>query len=197
MRPKDEPFNDDRRGAVDAHERGRNYLTPHQMEQLLKGAKNSRNPERDQALILMLYRHGLRETELCQAKLSHLDLETGRFWVARIKGGLSTDQPVVGLEMRLLKRYLRTRTDALPWLFVSERQGPLSRHTVIYVVGRSAEAAGLGHIHPHMLRHSCGYYLANNGHDLRLIQDYLGHRDPKYTALYTRTAACRFEGLWE
>ncbi len=196
MNHNSETFNEDR-GAVDAHERGRNYLSPLQMEQLVKGAKNSRNPERNQALILMLYRHGLRETELCRAKLSQLDLATGRIWVARIKGGLSTDQPVVGLELRLLKRYLRTRTDTQPWLFVSERQGPLCRHAVIYIVGRAAETAGLGHITPHMLRHSCGYYLANNGHDLRLIQDYLGHRDPKYTALYTRTAACRFEGLWE
>lgn len=183
--------------AVDAHERGRNYLSPLQMEQLVKGAKNSRYPERNQALILMLYRHGFRESELCRATLSQLDLAAGRLWVARIKGGLSTDQPVVGLELQLLKRYLRTRTDHQPWLFVSERQGPLTRHTVIYLVGRAAEEAGLGHVTPHMLRHSCGYYLANKGYDLRLIQDYLGHRDPKYTALYTRTAASRFEGLWE
>jgi type 1 fimbriae regulatory protein FimB len=48
----------------------------------------------------------------------------------------------------------------------------------------------------HMLRHSCGFYLANHGHDLRPIQDYLGHRDPKHTAHYTRTAAGRFEELW-
>lgn len=196
MKNNGRAFTEDR-GAVDAHERGRNYLSSLQVDQLLNGAKNSRNPERNQALILMLYRHGLRETELCRAKLSQLDLVAGRIWVARIKGGLSTDQPVVGLEVRLLKRYLRTRTDTQPWLFVSEQQGPLGRHAVIYIVGRAAESAGLGHIHPHMLRHSCGYYLANKGYDLRLIQDYLGHRDPKYTALYTRTAACRFEGLWE
>jgi type 1 fimbriae regulatory protein FimB len=183
--------------AVDAHERGRNYLTPLEMEQLLNAAKDSRHPERDQTLILMLYRHGFRETELCRIRLAHLDLATSRIWVARIKGGLSTEQPIEGQELCLLRRYLRTRKDALPWLFVSERQGPLSRHAVIHIVGRSGEAAGLGHITPHMLRHSCGYYLANNGHDLRLIQDYLGHRDPKHTARYTRTAATRFVGLWE
>ena len=51
-------------------------------------------------------------------------------------------------------------------------------------------------LHPHMLRHSCGFYLANRGYDLRLIQDYLGHRDPKHTVHYTRVAGSPFEGLW-
>ena len=50
---------------------------------------------------------------------------------------------------------------------------------------------------PHMLRHSCGYYLADQGTDLRTMQDYLGHRDPKHTAHYTRVAEHRFEGLWK
>ncbi len=55
----------------------------------------------------------------------------------------------------------------------------------------------LGHVNPHMLRHSCGFALANKGHDLRLMQDYLGHRDPRHAVHYTRTAAGRFEGLWQ
>ena len=48
-----------------------------------------------------------------------------------------------------------------------------------------------------MLRHSCGYYLANSGQDLRLIQDYLGHRDVNHTAHYTKLADHRFQGLWK
>ncbi len=88
------------------------------------------------------------------------------------------------------------RDDVLPWLFVSERRQPLTRQAVNYIVTQAGERAGLGHIHPHMLRHSCGFALANKGYDLRLIQDYLGHRDPRHTAHYTRTAAGRFEGLW-
>ena len=55
----------------------------------------------------------------------------------------------------------------------------------------------LGHVNPYLLRHSCGFALASKGHDLRLIQDYLGHRDPRHAAHYTRTAAGRFEGLWQ
>ena len=51
-------------------------------------------------------------------------------------------------------------------------------------------------VHPHTLRHSCGFALADRGHDLRLIQDYLGHRDPRHTVHYSRTSGRRFEGLW-
>jgi type 1 fimbriae regulatory protein FimB/type 1 fimbriae regulatory protein FimE len=84
----------------------------------------------------------------------------------------------------------------LPWLFVTERDGQFTRQGVYYLVRRISERAGLARVHPHMLRHACGYALANKGHDLRTIQDYLGHRDPKHTAIYTRTAAKRFENLW-
>ena len=114
----------------------------------------------------------------------------------RLKDGLSVEQPIAGDELRAIKRYLGHATDALPWLFISERGQPLTRQAVNYLVGAAAERAGLGRVHPHTLRHSCGFYLANQGHDLRLIQDYLGHRDPKHTVHYTRVAGSRFEGLW-
>jgi type 1 fimbriae regulatory protein FimB len=81
-------------------------------------------------------------------------------------------------------------------LFLSER-GPMTRQAINYLVGKIGHRAGLPvHVHPHMLRHSCGYALANKGCDTRLIQDYLGHRNIRHTQLYTRTAAVRFEGLW-
>ena len=86
--------------------------------------------------------------------------------------------------------------NALPWLFISERRQPLTRQSVNYLIAEAAVRAGLPPVHPHMLRHSCGFALANRGYDLRLIQDYLGHRDPKHTVHYTRVAAGRFEGLW-
>jgi type 1 fimbriae regulatory protein FimB len=68
---------------------------------------------------------------------------------------------------------------------------------VNYLLAEAAARAGLPPVHPHMLRHSCGFSFANRGYDLRLIQDYLGHRDPKHTVHYTRVAAGRFEGLWQ
>src|SRR6266436_6931316 len=92
----------------------------------------------------------------------------------------------------LIKRCMASRTDALPWLFISERGQPFTRQPVNYLIAEAAARAGLPPVHPHMLRHSCGFSLANRGYDLRLIQDYLGHRDPKHTVHYTRVAAGRF-----
>ena len=76
----------------------------------------------------------------------------------------------------------------MPWLFISERGQPMTRQAVNYLIGEAGRKAKLERVHPHKLRHSCGYYLANQGVDLRTMQDYLGHRDPRHTVLYTRVA---------
>ena len=133
---------------------------------------------------------------LVVVRITDINLGQSRMWVNRLKNGLSVEQPISGDELRAIKRYLRHRSSTLPWLFISERDQPLTRQAVNYIVSRSAEEAELVNVHPHTLRHSCGFYLANQGHDLRLIQDYLGNRDPKHTAHYTRVAGVRFEGLW-
>jgi type 1 fimbriae regulatory protein FimB len=114
-----------------------------------------------------------------------------------VKGSLDSQQPLAGDELRALKRYLATREDHLPWLFVSERGCQMVRRAVGHMIAAAGLRAGFGHVHPHMLRHSCGYALANKGQDFRLIQDWLGHRDPKHTSRYTRVAARRFEGVWD
>jgi type 1 fimbriae regulatory protein FimB len=80
--------------------------------------------------------------------------------VARLKNSLSVEQPIAGDELRALKRYLATREDNLPWLFISERQAQLTRQAVNYMVRVAGETAKLGSVWSHMLRHSCGYYLA-------------------------------------
>jgi type 1 fimbriae regulatory protein FimB len=99
-------------------------------------------------------------------------------------------------ELCVIKRYLASHTDRLPWQFISERGQPRIRQSLNYLVAGAAAPTGLPPVWPHMLRHSCGLYLANRGHDLRLIQDCLGQRDPKHTVHYTRTAGSRFDGLW-
>ena len=99
--------------------------------------------------------------------------------------------------MRTLRAHFRVRTDKHPWVFISERGAPLTRQGLHYLIGAIAKRAGLAHVHPHMLRHGCGFALANKGRDTRLIQDYLGHKDIKNTVRYTQTSAKRFEGLWE
>ena len=99
---------------------------------------------------------------------------------ARLKRSLSVEHPIAGDELRAIKRYLATRKDSLPWLFVSERQAQLTRQAINYIVRLAGEKAKLGRVWPHMLGHSCGYYLADQGTDLRTMQDY-----PKHTAHYT------------
>ena len=184
---------------VDAHERPRDYITEDELRSMVESTKRSRYHWRDATMLMLTFYHGLRVSELCQVRRSQVDLKHGHIWVERLKGSLSTQQPLLPHELRALKRYLKQRGDSgLPWLFLSERGNQFTRFTINYMVRTAAERAGLGFsVHPHMLRHGCGYALANRGYDLRLIQDYLGHRDPKHTTRYTRTAAHRFERLWD
>ena len=182
--------------AADARERAKDFLTTAEVGRLLDATRAGRHGVRDYPLVLMMYRHGLRVSEATALRRDEVDLAASRLWVQRLKNGLSVEQPMAGDELRATKRYLATRGDELPWLFVSERGAPMTRQAVNYLLVQAAARAGLSPVNPHMLRHSCGLALANRGYDLRLIQDYLGHRDPKHTVRYTRTAARRFEGLW-
>lgn len=182
--------------AADAHERGRDYLGLAQIDKLLASAKAGRHGARDHLLDLMMFRHGLRVSEAIALRRDHVDLAQSRLWVPRLKRGLSVEHPIEGDELRAIRRWLGQREDRLPWLFVSERHQSLSRQAVNYILATAGKRAGLDHVHPHMLRHSCGFALANRGYDLRLIQDYLGYRDPRHTARYTQTTARRFVGLW-
>jgi type 1 fimbriae regulatory protein FimB len=180
--------------------RGQDFLTEAEMKRFLEAARHGRHGVRDHLMMLMTYRHGLRVSELVDLQLKDLDLETGRLYVRRKKGSLPTHQPIEGNELRALRAWLREREqrhDARsPYLFLSER-GPMIRQAVNYLVGEIGKRAKLRfHVHPHMLRHSTGYYLSNRGYDTRLVQDYLGHKNIAHTVRDTRTAAVRFEGLW-
>lgn len=184
--------------AIDAH--AKNFLTESEMKKFLAASRKGRHSVRDFCLMLTAYRHGLRVSELIDVRLKDLDLETGRLFVRRVKGSLSTHQPIEGDELRAIRAWLREREDYpnahSNYLFLSER-GPLTRQAVNYLVAQTGKRAKLKFaVNPHMLRHSTGYFLANKGYDTRLIQDYLGHRNITHTVRYTRTAASRFDGLW-
>jgi type 1 fimbriae regulatory protein FimB len=181
---------------VDQHERRKDFLSEAEVAALLAAARKSRHGDRNRLLILLMYRHGLRVSELIALRREHVNLREARLWVPRLKGGLSTEHPIAGDELRAIRAWIGARLDLLPWLFISERDQPLTRQAVNHIVSSAARHAGLPPVHPHMLRHSCGFALANRGYDLRLIQDYLGHRDPRHTAHYTRVAARRFDALW-
>lgn len=179
-------------------EKGKFFLTTSEIETVLKQLKKTRHPVRNHLMILMMYRHGFRVSELIDVKLSDIDLDSYRIWVRRIKKGLSTHQPMNGDEVRALKRYLRLRKNmgTSNYLFLNERKEPFTRKAVNYMLTSISNKTGI-RVTPHMLRHSCGYYLASNGTDLRTIQDYLGHRDPKHTVIYTQIAGSRFNNLWK
>ncbi|HEY6154717.1 MAG TPA: tyrosine-type recombinase/integrase [Candidatus Udaeobacter sp.] len=178
----------------------KNFLTEAEIEKFLRAARKGRHAIRNFAMMLLAYRHGLRVSELVNMRLSDVDLDTAHVSVRRAKGSLSTNQPLDGDEIRALRAWLRKRQNSVcpnsPLLFLSER-GPMTRQACNYVCAEIGRRAGLNiNVHPHMLRHSCGFALANKGRDTRLIQDYLGHKNIRHTQLYTRTAALRFEGLW-
>ena len=185
--------------AVDS--RRKDFLTETEMRRFLEGARSGRHGVRDYAMMLMAYRHGLRVSELIDTRITDLDLATARLFVRRKKGSLSTHQPIEGDELRAIRAWLRERerdgnAACSPFLFLSER-GPTTRQAVNYLAEQIGQRAKLNFpVHPHMLRHSCGYYLANRGYDTRLVQDCLGHRNIAHTVRYTRTAAARFQGLW-
>jgi type 1 fimbriae regulatory protein FimB len=178
----------------------RKHLTSREVERLIGATKGSRNVVRDRCLLLLMFRHGLRVSEACGMKLDQVDTESRVLHVARLKGGLSTTQPLRGDELRAVSGWLKERARMKPTgkaFFVSEQRKPLHRSTVNLLLRKYSTIASLPLLaHPHMLRHACGFALADQGADTRLIQDYLGHRNIQHTVKYTATSPARFEKLW-
>jgi type 1 fimbriae regulatory protein FimB len=178
----------------------RKHLVSAEVAKLLEAAKSSRNAARDRCLLLLMFRHGLRVSEACGLRLSQVDTDSRVLHVARLKKGLSTTHPLRSDELRVIKAWLAERARMQPEtdaFFVSERRGPLSRKTAWVTIRDYGRRAGLAvEAHPHMLRHACGFALADQGADTRLIQDYLGHRNIQHTVKYTATNPARFERLW-
>jgi site-specific recombinase XerD len=182
-------------------------LTPQEIAAVLRAAGEGRHGVRDHAMLLTLYHHGLRVSELCRLTLPDLDLEGRRLWVERLNRGRSGAHPVPEDEAQALSAYLAERegqgTLNLPALFLNERRATLSRNAVYYLVRRAGEAAGLVRpLFPHLLRRSTGSKLVGEGHDVRLVQDYLGLRSARSVLRFVGEAppedpnAERFTALW-
>jgi integrase len=178
--------------------RSREYLTAAEVTRLRKAARSmGRHGLRNDTMILLAYRHGLRVSELIRLRWDQFDLDQGFFHVRRLKRGLPSTHPLTAAEIRALRR-LKSRAPAdAAYVFLSERQGPLTDSIVRKMMAHAGEVAALGFpVHPHQLRHSCGFKLANDKQDTRAIQLFLGHRNIQHTVKYTELAAGRFQDFW-
>ena len=177
--------------------RSREHLSPKEMEQLINAARQiGRHGYRDATMILMAYRHGLRISELVSLRWTQVNLKEGQLYVNRRKNGISSVHPLYGPEIRALRK-LKIEYPETQYVFTSERKGPMIDSTFRKMLARAGEEAKLGlPIHPHMLRHSTGFKLANDGRDTRSIQHYLGHKNIQHTVRYTKIAADRFKDFW-
>jgi type 1 fimbriae regulatory protein FimB/type 1 fimbriae regulatory protein FimE len=177
--------------------RTREHLLPHEVEAMIKAAKAvGRHGNRDSTLILLAYRHGLRVSELVALRWEQIDFGSGTIYINRLKQGVSSTHPLRGPELRALRQVLREYPNS-PYLFVSERGAAMASATARGIIERAGVLAGLPFsVHPHMLRHACGFYLASSGHDTRAIQAYLGHKNIQHTVRYTELAPGRFKDFW-
>src|SRR5262245_8258477 len=149
-------------------------------------------------MVLVAYRRGLRAGELVSLRWDAIDFAHGRLHVRRLKGGSESVHPIAGRELRSLRRLKREQDPASPFIFTSERGAPFTPAGFRKLVARLGVAAKLKFpAHPHMLRHACGFHLANKGVDTRALQAYLGHRNIQHTVRYTELASTRFKNFWE
>ena len=187
-----------------AHGRGKNetyrtreYLTEAEIERLLAAAGKSRNPNRDRLLVLMAYRHALRVSELVDLRVDQMDLKAATIHVRRAKNGTPGIHGLQGDELRLIRAVMRENGEHCRYLFISERNAPLSIDGAQKLIKRFGESANLPRLHIHMLRHSAGYALAGRGVDTRTLQAFMGHRSISNTVIYTAVADRRLRNIWQ
>jgi integrase len=184
------------RRRPNAELRTREFLTEPEVERLMDAAKDNRYGHRDATMILIAYRHGLRAAELVDLRWDQVDFPGSRLHVRRVKKGTPSTHPLGGVELRALRR-LRRENVASEFVFTSERDALFSPSGFAKMIERLGVAAGFEFgVHPHMLRHACGYKLANDGHDTRSLQAYLGHRNIQHTVRYSELAPGRFKDFW-
>src|ERR1700674_4553878 len=166
------------------------------MSQSPEAARRNRHGHPDATMVLIAYWHGLRAAELVNLRWDQIDYAGSRLHVRRVKRGTPATHPLTGVELRALRR-LQREAPKSEFVFVSERGAPFSTAGFAKLVERAGSGADLkSKAHPHMLRHACGYALANAGHDTRSLQAYLGHRNIQHTVRYTELSPARFKNFW-
>ena len=185
------------RRPPNAELRTREYLTQAEVEKLIEAVRDNRWAHRDATMILVAYRHGFRSSELTDLRWDQIDFSHATLAVRRVKAGTPATHPIMGDELRALRRLAREQDPKSPFVFTSERGAPFGATGFARLLERAGEAAGLGFkAHPHMLRHACGFALANKGHDTRALQAYLGHKSIQHTVRYTELTPTRFKDFW-
>jgi integrase len=175
----------------------REHLTEAEVERLMAAARKNRWGHRDATMILVAYRHGLRPAELVDLRWDQVEFTSGTLHVRRVKRGTPSSHPIRGDELRAVRRLQREQEPKSPFVFTSERGAPFSTAGFARMVERAGVEAKLAFkAHPHMLRHACGFALANKGHDTRALQAYLGHRNIQHTVRYTELSPTRFKDFW-
>ena len=182
---------------ANAELRTREYLTPAEVEKLTKEARQGRYGHRDATIILIAFRHGLRAAEICDLEWSQVEFgRSASLHVRRVKNGKPSVHPLRGDEVRAF-RELRRQFPNSAFVFATERGGPFTTDAINRLIKRIGKRARFDFlVHVHMLRHGCGFALANAGHDTRAIQDWLGHRSIQHTVRYTELAPTRFKDFW-
>jgi site-specific recombinase XerD len=176
--------------------RTREYLTEAEVERLMKAARKNRWGHRDSTMILVAYRHGLRASELIDLRWDQVDFASGTLHVNRLKQGVPSTHPIRGDELRALRR-LKKEQSKSAFVFTSERDAPFTAAGFARMIERAGVEAKLTFkAHPHMLRHACGYTLANKGVDTRALQAYLGHKNIQHTVRYSELSPTRFKDFW-
>ncbi|MFH2359846.1 tyrosine-type DNA invertase [Klebsiella sp. KE9767] len=180
----------------------RKYLTSAEVRHLLKVISSEQKSFRDYCMVKMAFIHGLRVSELTSLKLDDYDPLSRSIYIRRLKGGLSTSHPLLHNEYSNLNLWLKEREhnpgSSSSWLFLTRHGNRMSRQRFYQILKHYGTLSGiLTSVHPHMLRHACGYSLAEKGNDTRIIQDYLGHRNIRHTVIYTATNPQRFRQIWD
>jgi integrase len=173
-----------------ARSHSRKALTPEEILKILKVASESK---RNLAMIVLAYRHGMRASEVCDLRLSDLDMKNGEITIRRLKGSLRTVQPLsehpgqpLLSEKRVLRSWLAMRRDASDFVFTSQKGGRMHRSQFFRVFQSVAERAGLpaDRRHPHCLKHALGFALVAGNVHLSIVKQALGHRNIASTPIY-------------
>lgn len=163
------------------------FLTTSEVQRLFKTIKS----KRDRALFLIAYRHGLRASELGMLHVEDVDYTSMKIYVHRLKGSHSGLHPLQPDEARILRQWIKERSTSkyatLPTLFISNRGYPISRRTLDYLMKGYCRKAGIptDKAHFHALKHSIATHLLETGQEVRMVQDWLGHKNLQNTVIYT------------